>query len=376
MDVFENYMFRCLELAAHGRGNVAPNPMVGAVIVSDGRIIGEGYHRCFGEAHAEVNAITSVKDEAMLRRSTLYVNLEPCSHYGKTPPCVELIIRKKIPRVVVACPDPYPEVSGRGIKILQDAGVEVITGVMEQEADYLNRFFMTAHRFRRPYIIMKWAQSEDGFIDCERKDVSEKPILFSTPLTRIMVHQIRSEVQAIMVGTNTAVMDNPSLTVRHWSGKSPIRVLIDRHLRVPTTYRLFDGVQPTIVFTRKNAQTNPSMNAQTNPQMRFSENVNYIEMEAHAFRLSDVAAMLYQKNIHSLLVEGGAQLHRSFAEENLCDELIIETAPNRLKKGVSAFDIHSQKRIQLVDRQFFKSGVADDEKTSMIERYLFQSNKK
>jgi len=373
MDIFENCMSRCLELAAHGRGNVAPNPMVGAVIVSDGRIIGEGYHRCFGEAHAEVNAIASVKDEAQLRRSTLYVNLEPCSHYGKTPPCVELIIRKKIPRVVVACPDPYPEVSGRGIKILQEAGIEVITGVMEQEADYLNRFFMTAHRFRRPYIIMKWAQSEDGFLDRQRQDVSEKPIQFSTPLTRMMVHQLRSEVQAIMVGTHTAVMDNPSLTVRYWPGKSPVRVLVDRHRRIPATYRLFDGIQPTIVFTSKNAQTNPSMTCSDKEE---KENVHYVEMENPAFRLSDVAAILYQKNIHSLLVEGGAQLHRSFTEENLCDELIIETAPIQLQKGVRALDIHSLERIQLVDRQFVHSCVPGDKKTSMMERYLFQPSEK
>ena len=368
MDVSGLFMSRCLDLAAHGRGNVAPNPMVGAVIVADGVIVGEGYHHCYGEAHAEVNAIASVQDESLLRRATLYVNLEPCSHYGKTAPCAELIIRKKIPRVVVACLDPYPEVAGCGIRMLRDAGVDVVTGVMEREAVELNRFFLTAHRRQRPYIILKWAQSVDGFIDRKRKDASEKPTVFSTPLTRMMVHQLRSEVQAIMVGTHTAILDNPSLTVRYWRGNSPVRVLIDRNLRIPQGYHLLDGEQPTIVFTKRPVPSNASPNASAG--IRNKKNVKYIEMNPSGFRLSDIAAILYENNVHSLLVEGGASLHRSFIEENLWDELIVETAPVRLEDGVKSVDLPFGESMQLVDRQFVDSCSTTSEKPSMIERFL------
>ena len=347
-------MSRCLELAAHGRGNVAPNPMVGAVIVADGKIIGEGFHRCFGEAHAEVNAIESVRDESLLRRATLYVNLEPCSHSGKTPPCAELIIRKQIPRVVAACLDPYPEVAGRGIKMLRDAGIAVETGVMEREAIRLNRFFMTAHQRHRPYIILKWAQSADGYIDRHRTDASEKPFAFSIPTTRMMMHRLRSEVQAIMVGTNTAVLDNPELTVRHWARKSPVRVLIDRQLRVPPDYRLFDGKQQTFVFTQKTGMNR--------------ENVHYFVDDS--WTLKTVIDTLYKKGIHSLLVEGGAQLHRSFLNENLWDELIIETAPVLLKDGIKSPHLSSIKYAQLTDKQFFYSDSTGHEKPSVTERFL------
>ena len=358
------FMSRCLELAAHGRGLVAPNPMVGAVIVSDGAIIGEGYHRCFGEAHAEVNAIASVKDEALLRHSTLYVNLEPCSHNGKTAPCAELIIRKQIPHVVVACTDPYPKVAGRGIEMLRSAGVEVTIGVMEREAVALNRFFMTAHRHHRPYIILKWAQSEDGFIDRQRKDVSEKPSQFSTPITRMMVHQLRSEVQAIMVGTNTALMDNPSLTVRHWPGKSPVRVLIDRNLRVPRGNRLFDGRQQTLIFTKHDIQTGEA------PGFQDRKNVKYLKITDTDFQLKDLTAILYKNHIHSLLVEGGACLHRSFIEENLWDEAIIETAPVYLEKGVKSAALTVCDIVQLADKQFIYSNFFTGEKPSKMERFV------
>ena len=356
-------MQRCLELAAHGRGCVAPNPMVGAVIVADEAIIGEGYHRCFGQAHAEVNAIASVKDESLLRRSTLYVNLEPCSHKGKTASCAELIIRKQIPRVVVACLDPYPEVAGRGIRMLREAGIEVTVGIMEREAIALNRFFMTAHQHHRPYIILKWAQSEDGFIDRHRKDVTEKPTQFSTPATRMMVHQIRSEVQAIMVGTNTALMDNPSLTVRHWPGKSPVRILIDRQLRVPQHYRLFDGLQQTLVFTKYDAKARAERGFQE------KENVKYLKIDGSALHLQDLADILLKNDIHSLLVEGGASLHRSFIEKNLWDEIIIETAPIQLNSGIKSAALPVGDNIQLVDRQFVKSIENAFGKPLIIERF-------
>lgn len=360
MDISELYMARCLQLAAYGKGNVAPNPMVGAVVVHDNRIIGEGYHRCYGEAHAEVHAIASVRDESLLRDSTLYVSLEPCSHYGKTPPCAELIIRKGIPRVVVACLDPFPEVAGRGINRLREAGVEVITGVMEREAIVLNDYFMTAHKKHRPYIILKWAQSEDGFIDRERKDVSEKPVLLSTPVTRMMVHKLRSEVQAIMVGTNTAILDNPSLTVRYWAGKSPVRVLVDRELRVSEDCRLYDGKQPTFVVTT------PEIAAEKSDKT----NIKYIKTEYSIHFLSNLMAYLYKRNIHSLLVEGGASLHRSFIQENLWDEIIVETAPVRLGAGVSAAGVCAVGDVRLESKRLVWAGVRQQEKPSFIERYL------
>ena len=213
-------MRRCLQLAALGRGHVSPNPMVGAVVVHKGKIIGEGYHRRCGEAHAEVNAIRSVKNEELLRESTIYVSLEPCSHYGKTPPCCKLIIEKQIPRVVMACFDPFPEVSGRGVRMLREAGVEVITGILEEEAIRLNSHFMTVQKFHRPYILLKWAQSSDGFID-RMRSCSESPVLFSNAVTLTSVHRLRAEYDAILVGTRTALYDDPSLTVRYWSGKTP-----------------------------------------------------------------------------------------------------------------------------------------------------------
>ena len=369
-------MERCLELAGRGRGNVAPNPMVGAVIVCDGHIIGEGYHRCYGEAHAEVNAIASVKDESLLRKSTLYANLEPCSHYGKTPPCAELIIRKEIPRVVVACLDPYPEVAGRGIRMLREAGVQVVCGgegsemgddiTMEHEAEELNRFFITAHKKHRPYIILKWAQSNDSFIDQIRKDSSQKPAQISTTLTRMMVHKLRSEVQAIMVGTNTAILDDPSLTVRHWMGKSPVRVLIDRNLRVPEDCRLFDAKQPTIIYTNKK-------NSNSRHDFQGKKNIEYVKMDDSVQFLRNIVANLYEKKIISLLIEGGASLHRSFIDEELWDEAFIETSPVSLNEGVKAASILSCKDAQLVDEYSVSGFISRAGKFSVIEHYINKS---
>ena len=254
MQIEEKFMARCLELARHGAGHTAPNPMVGAVIVRDGAIIGEGFHRRCGEAHAEVNAIASVEDEALLRESTIYVSLEPCSHYGKTPPCAELIIRKRIPRVVVGCLDPFPEVSGRGVRMLREAGIEVVTGVMEKEARQLNKAFMTFQTQKRPYVTLKWAESADGFIDKARTDRTEPPVVFSNPVTSVRVHKMRAESAAILIGKHTALLDNPSLTVRHWAGSSPVRLVIDKEGTLPDDLRMFDGLAPTWVFTgRKKA---------------------------------------------------------------------------------------------------------------------------
>lgn len=324
VEVDNKYMARCISLARCGAGNVAPNPMVGAVVVHRGKVIGEGYHRKYGEAHAEVNAIASVKDESLLKESTIYVSLEPCSHYGKTPPCAELIIKKQIPRVVVGCLDPFPEVSGRGVRMLREAGVEVVTGVMEKEAWELNREFMTFQQLKRPFVYLKWAQSADGFIDSLRADANVPAVVFSSAETRRRVHRLRANVAAIMVGTQTALLDNPSLTVRHWEGKSPVRVVLDRTLRIPAHYHLLDGTVKTLVFTATDAVSR--------------ENVEYIKIDFARSVLPQVMDELYARKLNSLMVEGGAMLLDAFIREGLWDEMLVETAPVRLGSGIKAPD--------------------------------------
>ncbi|MDR2146552.1 MAG: bifunctional diaminohydroxyphosphoribosylaminopyrimidine deaminase/5-amino-6-(5-phosphoribosylamino)uracil reductase RibD [Tannerella sp.] len=355
LETAENKMFmnRCLDLAKGGKGLAAPNPMVGAVIVHGDRIIGEGFHHCYGEAHAEVNAIRSVREEdrVLLKNSTLYVSLEPCSHYGKTPPCAELIIRTGIPRVVLACLDPYHKVSGRGVKMLQDANIEVVTGTMEQQALELNRYYMTVHQQKRPYIILKWAQSEDGFLDKIRTGVSEKPVQLSSPVSQIMLHKLRSENQAIMVGTNTAILDNPSLTVRHWIGKSPLRILIDRDLKVPAGYHLLDGTTPTLVITGKEAVN--------------QTNIEYV----HVADLPDLMKLLYARNINSLLVEGGATLHRSFINADLWDEIMVETVPKALGSGVKAAELNNCENLQLFHKKKIPFFTGKSTKYSLLDVY-------
>ena len=319
----EKYMRRCIELAKNGLCNVAPNPTVGAVIVCDGRIIGEGYHVRCGEAHAEVNAIRSVKDESLLKRSTIYVSLEPCSHYGKTPPCADLIIEKQIPRIVIGCRDPFSKVAGRGIQKLQNAGREVIVGVLEEECLHLIRRFITFNTLRRPFITLKWAESADRFIDIERIDGN--PVLLSSPLTSMLVHKKRAENTAIMVGRRTALLDNPSLTVRNWYGRNPIRIVLDRNLSLPNDLQIFNGEVPTLVFTEKE-----------HPE---EKSVSYITIDFAHNPLNQIMKELYQRNIQSLLVEGGSQLLQSFIDNELWDEAYIEKCPKRLYSGVKAPEI-------------------------------------
>lgn len=245
----EKYISRCLQLAYNGLCNTAPNPMVGAVIVYHDTIIGEGYHIRCGEAHAEVNAIRSVKDENLLKESTIYVSLEPCSHYGKTPPCADLIIEKRIPKVVIGRIDPFSQVAGRGIEKLRKAGIEVTVGVLEEECRHLIRRFITFNTLKRPYITLKWAESADGFIDINR--TGGKPIILSNPLTSMLVHKKRAEHDAILVGRHTALLDNPSLSTRNWYGKHPVRLVIDKELTLPRDLELFNGKIKTFVFTRE-----------------------------------------------------------------------------------------------------------------------------
>jgi len=321
----EKYMHRCLQLASNGKRYTHPNPMVGAVIVYDGKIIGEGYHREYGKAHAEVNAVNSVKDKSLLSKSTIYVSLEPCSHYGKTPPCSQLIIDSKIPKVVVASLDPYPKVSGRGIKMLRDAGIEVVTGVLERESRRLNKEFFTAQTKGRPYIYLKWAQTSDGFIDKKRREGDPvEPTPISNELTKLLVHQLRSQVGAIMIGTNTALKDNPSLTTRLWYGQNPVRVVLDRNRRIPENYDLFNNKVKTIVFSEK---------VQSGLQV---DNITYIPLAFDDSLIPSMLKELNKRKINSVLVEGGAMLLKSFIESNCWDEALIEISDTRFVEGVKA----------------------------------------
>lgn len=313
-------MLRALQLARQGEGHTSPNPMVGAVIVApDGNIIGEGWHRKCGEGHAEVNAVASVCDADLLRDSTLYVTLEPCSHYGKTPPCARLIIERGIPRVVVGCLDPFKEVSGRGVAMLREAGVEVVVGVLEQECRALNRRFMTAHTTGRPWIQLKWAQTADGFIALPA-DAGENPLHMSTPVTMRLMHRQRALCDAIVVGANTARIDNPSLTTRYWPGSNPLRVVLSRGLTVPDSLTLLTDGLPTIVY---NGVKNGTEGA-----------VEYVNLDT-----SDPDSWLtdlYRRGVISMMVEGGAVVLQGLIDRGLWDEARVEVSPRRVGQGVAA----------------------------------------
>lgn len=318
------FMRRCLQLARKGEGFTRPNPMVGAVVVHNNKIIGEGFHRRYGETHAEVNAIANIKDQALLATSTLYVSLEPCSHHGRTPPCVEHIITKKIPRVVVATLDPNPKVSGKGIKMMREKGIEVTVGILESEAQELNRFFFTNHLYSRPYIILKWAQSSDGFMDRDRSSRKEEPVKISNNLTNSIVHMLRTKVQGIMVGTSTAILDNPKLTARNWFGEHPTRVVIDRENKIPVDSNLFDSSAPTIVFTKR-ALLN-----------RDNKWIKQIEIEFTKETEQQMLNSLYEEKIYSLLIEGGKRLLSSFIDKHMWDEAFVEISDKTLFSGIKA----------------------------------------
>lgn len=322
MNTDQEYMQRCLQLAAIGGGYVAPNPMVGAVLVVGDKIIGEGYHKKFGQPHAEPNAIKAVKNHEELKQATLYVNLEPCSHYGKTPPCAHLIVKCGIPRVVIGTLDPNPKVSGRGVQILRDAGIEVTVGVLEEACNELNKRFFVFQRNNRPYILLKWAQTSDGFIDIVRQSSAETPLLISNEITKQLTHKMRAENQAIMVSTNTVILDNPSLTVRYWSGKNPTRIALDRLGRIPTDSQLLNGEQSTLIFTE---QTQSNI-----------DNLRYLKINFDQNCLDAVLKLLFENLIHSVLVEGGSKLLNSFIEKGYWDEAHVEVSPQKTGQGISA----------------------------------------
>jgi len=316
-------MKRCIELARLGAGSVAPNPMVGCVIVYQGKIIGEGFHQKYGEAHAEVNAIDAVTRSGLLKESTLYVSLEPCAHHGLTPPCSDLIVEKQIPRVVIGTTDPFSEVAGKGIEKLRKAGIDVEVGFLENECRELNKRFFTFHEKKRPYVVLKWAQTLDGFIDIDRnRENFGEPTWITGDLALRLVHQIRSEEGAILVGTNTAEKDNPSLTLRHWAGENPVRALIDRNLRLSSALNLFDGFSKTLVFNaKKNDLTN---------------NTEWIKIDFEQEITPQILTNLYHRKILSLIVEGGKQLLEGFIRQNLWDEAHVFTGNKFFYGGISA----------------------------------------
>lgn len=320
----QKYMERCIELALMGIGSVSPNPMVGAVIVCDDRIIGEGYHEKYGQSHAEVNAIRKVLEDHidganLLKRSTIYVSLEPCSHLGKTPPCADMIINHHIPRVVVGCRDPFVQVNGKGIAKLQDAGVEVIEGVLTNECLRLNKRFITRVQKQRPYIILKWAKTRDGFF--APSNGHQKWI--TSPLSKQLVHKWRSEESAVLVGKNTALNDNPQLNVRDWDGKDPIRIVIDRNLELPESLNVFDQSQDTIIFNATRTE--------------LEGKIKYLELEDFDNLLPQlICYQLYLMDIQSLIVEGGAQTLDLFIKSGLWDEARVFTGTDKWDEGIKS----------------------------------------
>ncbi len=307
MNTAELYIKRCLQLAALAKGNVEPNPMVGAVLVYEGRIIGEGYHRQYGQAHAEVNCLDSVSYEDLdkIAKSTLYVSLEPCAHFGKTPPCSNLIIEKGIKKVVVGCRDPFKAVNGKGIEILRAAGVNVSEGILEQECKNLNTRFFWFHRQNQPYVILKWAQTANGFIG----NVGNERLMITNPVTNRLVHRWRAEEMAILVGKNTASRDNPRLNTRHFPGKSPVRMIIDARLEIDENAHILDGSVASVVFNKITTKT--------------KGNLTYILFNADAVK--SVLNYCYENNLQSLIVEGGSHTLQQFINANAWNEARVIT---------------------------------------------------
>jgi len=313
----ELYMRRALELAELGRGTVSPNPMVGCVIVKEDTIIGEGYHHKYGEAHAEVNAVNDVQDLSSLKGSTAYVTLEPCAHFGKTPPCANLLAEMKVGKVVISAVDSNPLVGGKGIQILKEAGIEIETGILEKEARWQNRRFFTQIEKERPYVILKWAQTQDGFV--ARKDFSSKWI--SNSSSRQLVHKWRSEEDAILVGKNTAKFDDPALNVRSWVGKNPLRLVIDSRLELPQDLKLFDQAVPTICYnTQKNEEKG---------------NLEFVRLKP-GISVESLLEDLQKRKIQSVIVEGGSFLLNKFLKSELWDEARVFTSKNKFGEGIAS----------------------------------------
>jgi diaminohydroxyphosphoribosylaminopyrimidine deaminase/5-amino-6-(5-phosphoribosylamino)uracil reductase len=324
VNIHEKYIKRCIKLAQNGFGTTYPNPMVGSVVVYENQIIGEGWHKKAGEPHAEVNAIRSVKDKSLLKKATIYVSLEPCSHFGKTPPCCDLIIEHKIPNVVVGTVDPNEKVAGNGIKKLITDGVNVVVGVLENECNELNKRFFTFHQKKRPYIILKWAESQDGFLSPEKEpNQDRKPFWITNQYSRQLVHKWRSEEQAILAGTQTVIEDNPKLNTRDWSGNNPVRVILDQNNRISKDSFIFDNTIKTIVFTK--SETNSSTDNTIFEIIDFKQDI-----------IPQILSVLYQHQIQSVIIEGGLQTLQSFIDEDIWDEARIFIGKAIFSKGTKA----------------------------------------
>ena len=319
-------MNKCIELAQRGLGNTYPNPLVGSVVVSNNKVIGSGWHQKAGEAHAEVHAIRSVLDTRALPSSTLYVNLEPCSHHGKTPPCTDLIIQSGIRHVVVGMLDPFEKVNGQGIQKLLDAGIKVDVGVEEKSCKTLNRRFLTAINSKRPYVILKWAKTQDGYISPKHKKKNQ-PVWISNSISRTLAHQWRAEEQSILIGSQTAVDDNPSLTTRRIDGPSPTRILIDPNEKINRNAKLFAADQKVIVYT--------------NNHSRIDEHIYYVSIDFSGNGLKQILSDLHLKNIQSVLVEGGAKTLEYFIDAGMWDEAKVFTGQGTFGDGVLAPDTSS-----------------------------------
>lgn len=320
MSTHEFYIKRCIEIAKNALGSARPNPMVGSVIVHNNKIIGEGYTSAYGGNHAEVNAIQSVTNKALLKEATLYVTLEPCSHFGKTPPCSDLIIANNIPNVVIGTIDTHSKVAGQGIIKLQSKGCNVTVGVLENDCKLHHKRFFTFHNKQRPYIILKWAETSDGFIAPESKKET-KPVWITNSLSRQLVHKWRAEEQAILVGTNTVTQDNPSLTVRDWTGQQPLRVVLDRHLKLNKNASVFNADAKTLIISSK------SENKDTIAAIDFSHSETIAQQ---------ICSVLHSKDINSIIIEGGSKTLQTFIDEGLWDEARIFTGSTQFKEGVKA----------------------------------------
>lgn len=338
----ELYIKRCIELAQKALGKTYPNPLVGSVIVHNGKIIGEGYHHKAGENHAEINAINNVKDKSLIPESTIYVSLEPCAHYGKTPPCALKIKELGFKKVVIGAMDSHDKVNGKGKKIIQDAGIEVVSGILEKECIELNKRFFTYHEKKRPYILLKWAESGDGFID---KDF--RPVQISNPLVNQFVHQLRADEHAILVGTQTALNDNPGLTVRNVQGTNPVRILIDFDLKVPQDFTIYNEASTTLVFNSIKEGT--------------KNNIRFIRIEKDNF-LPDLMDALYREQIQSVIIEGGSFTLQQFINEGLWDEaIVIKNKDLKLGNGTKAPEL---------DHKIFKT---EDFRDNSIAFYITNS---
>ena len=323
--IHEKYIKRCIEIAKNGLGTTRPNPMVGCVIVLENTIIGEGYTSAYGGNHAEVNAIESVKDKALLKKATLYVTLEPCSHHGKTPPCSDLIIEHKIPNVVIGTIDTHNKVAGQGIAKLKAAGCNVTVGILEDECKQHHKRFFTFHDKKRPYIILKWAETSNGFIAPSSKK-EKTPIWITNDYSKQLVHKWRAEEHAILVGTNTVLQDNPSLTTRNWKGNNPIRIVIDKELKLSKTYKVFDAAAETIIIC----------DCHSEPSEESHKNISYNLIDFSKNMAQQVCKVLYKNSITSVIIEGGQQTLQTFINENLWDEARVFTGNIAFNNGVRA----------------------------------------